>query len=215
MHEISKSKQTKAGAPEGAEGQSYTCCNVAMTFGSLLIRLWLAIRALQTGIEKFAGTSMVGQAVNVDGAPNTYGLTASAPVKEYAFHHYHGVPKALMDKFSGEPFLPDFALKIYDVVLGPALLILGVTTLLGIAYRSSLFLQGLLYVSLTFGLILIHEDSGVAWLGIHMILIVMGLMLAQYDRCSVLNFSLKNFPPKNFSLKNISGKTVLEVLKKW
>jgi len=77
-------------------------------------------------------------------------------------------------------------LKIYDIVLGPALLVLGVTILLGIASRTSLFLLGLLYVSLTWGLILIKQDDGVSWLGVHMILIVMALMLAQYNRFALL-----------------------------
>ena len=52
--------------------------------------------------------------------------------------------------------------------------------------RTSLFLLGLLYISLTLGLILIKEDAGVAWLGIHMIMIVMALMLAKHNRLCVL-----------------------------
>ena len=40
------------------------------------------------------------------------------------------------------------------------------------AYRSSLFVLGLLYISLTWGLILIKQDDGVSWLGVHMILIL-------------------------------------------
>lgn len=209
MHEVSKNA-----SPQGTADSSASCCcncNVPLMFGSLLLRLWLAIRALQTGIEKFAGTTMAGAAVKVDGAPNQYGLTASASVKEYALSHYHGVPKALMDKFSAEPLLPAFALKIYDVVLGPALLVLGLTTLLGLAYRTSLFLQGLLYISLTFGLILIKEDSGVAWLGIHMIMIVMALMISEHNRYSVMNFSVKDCPILNFA-KRFSWK---EFVTKW
>lgn len=182
-----------------------------MMFGSLLLRLWLAVRALQTGIEKFAGTGMKSQVVNVDGAPNPQGLEAAASFKEYAFSHYHGVPEALMKKFQAEPLLPGWALTMYGGVLGPALLILGLTTLLGLAYRTSLFLQGLLYISLTFGLILIHEDSGVAWLGIHMIMIVMALMISEHNRYSVMNFSVKDCPIRNFA-KNFSWK---EFVTKW
>ena len=77
-------------------------------------------------------------------------------------------------------------LNIYNLVLGPALLVLGFTILLGIASRTSLFLLGLLYISLTWGLILIKQDDGISWLGIHMILIVMALMLAKYNRLCLL-----------------------------
>jgi thiosulfate dehydrogenase [quinone] large subunit len=96
------------------------------------------------------------------------------------------VPAPLMSKFEGEPLMPGFGLPLYDKLLGPALLILGATILLGIAYRSSLFLLGLLYISLTWGLILIKEDGGVAWLGTHMIMIVMALALAPNNRFAIL-----------------------------
>jgi thiosulfate dehydrogenase [quinone] large subunit len=77
-------------------------------------------------------------------------------------------------------------LPVYDKILGPALLILGFTILLGIASRTSLFLLGLLYVSLTWGLILIKQDDGVSWLGVHMILIALALMLAEHNRFAIL-----------------------------
>jgi thiosulfate dehydrogenase [quinone] large subunit len=166
-----------------------SCCSgnkLALTLGALLLRLWLAMRALQTGIEKFSGTTASDAVVKVDGAPNEYGLTASGSVKNYALENYHGVPAALMSKFQSEPLMLKFALPLYDKILGPVLIILGITLLLGIANRISLFLLGLLYISLTWGLILIKQDDGVSWLGIHMILIVMALALAEYNRFALL-----------------------------
>jgi thiosulfate dehydrogenase (quinone) large subunit len=166
-----------------------SCCSgnkLALTFGALLLRLWLAMRALQTGIEKFAGTKASDAIVTVDGAPNAYGLTAAGSVKNYALENYHGVPAALMSKFQAEPLMLKFALPLYDKILGPVLIILGITLLLGIANRVSLFLLGLLYISLTWGLILIKQDDGVSWLGIHMILVVMALALAEYNRFALL-----------------------------
>ena len=159
---------------------------LALVYGALLLRVWLAVRAIQTGIEKFAGTKAADQIVKVDGAANEYGLTASGSVKTYALENYHGVPEALMTKFQAEPLMLKFALPLYDKILGPTLLVLGLTILLGIASRTSLFLLGLLYISLTWGLILIKQDEGVSWLGVHMILIVMALMLASYNRFAIL-----------------------------
>jgi thiosulfate dehydrogenase (quinone) large subunit len=159
---------------------------LALIYGALLLRIWLGVRAVQTGIEKFAGTKASDQPITVDGAVNDYGLTSSASSKEYALSNYNGVPEALMTKFQAEPLMPGFGLPLYDKLLGPALLILGVTILLGIAYRSSLFVLGLLYISLTWGLILIKQDEGVSWLGVHMILIAMALMLAPHNRFAIL-----------------------------
>jgi len=173
---------------------STECCKscpgstLGFIYGAWLLRIWLAVRAIQTGVEKYTGMQGSDVPVTIDGKVNDYGLTASAPVKEYALSHYHGVPDALMSKFTHEPIMMKmpFALPLYDKVLGPALLVLGLTILLGIFSRTSLFLLGLLYISLTWGLILIKEDSGVAWLGIHMALIVMALMLAKYNRLCLL-----------------------------
>ncbi|MBN8456369.1 MAG: hypothetical protein J0M04_00790 [Verrucomicrobia bacterium] len=162
------------------------CAALANIYGAGLLRIWLAVRAIQTGLEKYAGLQGSDKLVNIDGKPNDYGLTEATQVKEYAMSHYHGVPEALMKKFQAEPLMNLKMLALYDKVLGPALIVLGLTILLGIATRTSLFLLGLLYVSLTFGLILIKEDSGVAWLGIHMIMIVMALSMSKYNRLCVL-----------------------------
>ena len=58
--------------------------------------------------------------------------------------------------------------------------------LLGLGTRLSLFLQGLLYIALTVGLILIKQDDGVAWLGIHIALITLALMLAKHNKLALL-----------------------------
>ncbi|MCH7227527.1 hypothetical protein [Haloferula sp. A504] len=162
---------------------------LALTFAAWLCRLWLAVRALQTGIEKFAGTEKASADVMIDGAPNSYGMEVETVDKFYALSNYHGVPPSMAETFSKEPLIPGFFLPIYDKVLGPALLVLGLTILLGVASRTSLFLLGVLYVSLTWGLILIggqQGNSGVAWLAAHMILIVWALYLAPYNKLCLL-----------------------------
>ncbi len=160
--------------------------DLGATFGFLSLRLWLAVRAIVTGIEKFAGSASSDVAVEIDGAVNAYGLTASESAKVYGLDHYHGVPAALYDKLAAEPFIPETMLEMYDVVLGPALLLLGITLLLGICTRISLFLMGLLYISLTVGLILLGQDGGIAWLGIHVLMIAVALFNAQHNRIQIL-----------------------------
>ncbi|NBB80167.1 MAG: hypothetical protein GVY36_12105 [Verrucomicrobia bacterium] len=159
---------------------------LALTLAMLLLRIWLAFRAIVAGIEKFAGTAASSQAVKIDGASNDYGLTEDTSEKVYAFANYQGVPGGLYDQFTSEPLIPNWALDLYNVILGPALLILGFTVLLGIATRFSLFAMGLLYTSLTFGLILLNQSAGVAWLAAHIILIIMALALAKYNRFAIL-----------------------------
>ena len=157
-------------------------------FASLLLRLWLGVRALQTGIEKFAGSKMSDEPVAPGGEVYDVNLTAETSEKGYALENYHGIPEALRTTFEKEPLMMkvSWALNIYDIVLGPVLIILGITILLGLASRVSLFLLGLLYVSLTLGLILIKQDAGVAWLGVHMIMIVLALAWANHNRLCIL-----------------------------
>ncbi|MFT4901706.1 MAG: thiosulfate dehydrogenase [quinone] large subunit [Lentimonas sp.] len=160
--------------------------DLGLTLGLLLLRIWLGMRAIQTGIEKFAGTYNSDKSVLIDGAPNSYGLTDTVTGKVYSLSNYHGVPVPLYEKFSSEPLIPSWGLSLYDVVLGPALILLGLTVLFGIATRISLFAMGLVYTSLTFGLILIKQDAGIAWLGVHIIMVVVALALTKYNRFAIL-----------------------------
>jgi thiosulfate dehydrogenase [quinone] large subunit len=52
--------------------------------------------------------------------------------------------------------------------------------------RISLFVQGLIYIALTFGLILIKQDDGISWLGIHVALVAFALILAKNNKFTLL-----------------------------
>ena len=160
--------------------------DLGAVFAFWVLRIWLSARALVTGIEKYSGSRSSSEAVAIDGAPNTYGLTAAQSEKVYGLEHYHGVPEALAARFADEPLIPGFALNLFDKALGPALILLGVMLLLGVATRLSLLGMGVLYTALTGGLILLKQDAGVAWLGIHVALVAMALMTAKHNRLSIL-----------------------------
>lgn len=168
------------------DSSSHSDAGLGGVYAMLLLRGWLAVRAIQSGIEKYAGTKAADQLVPVDGNVNEYGLTAPGTVKFYAWENYHGVPQSLMSQFKAEPLMLQAALPWYDKLLGPALIVLGATILLGFATRTSLFLLGLIYISLTWGLILLKKDEGVAWLGVHLGLIVLALVFAKHDRLALL-----------------------------
>jgi len=168
------------------ESKSNETPDLGLTLGMLTLRIWLAVRALQTGIEKFAGMSTGSKPVKIDGEVNDYGLSEDTASKVYSFSEYRGVPDALYEKLGSEPLIPGWGLKLYDIALGPVLILLGLTVLLGIATRISLFAMGLVYTSLTFGLILIKQDAGIAWLGIHILLVVAALALARFNRFTIM-----------------------------
>ena len=61
-----------------------------------------------------------------------------------------------MEGFMASPLMPNFAVAPYAMVLGYALIALGLALLLGVCTRVTLFLMGLLYVSLTYGFIILE-----------------------------------------------------------
>ena len=149
----------------------------------LLLRLWLGLRAVITGLEKFAGkVSEQKPLLDEFGQPDINGTMVAVDHKVYALKYYQGIPAALQSKFAAEPLLPASLLKPYGASLGYVLIVAGLMLLLGIATRTSLFINGLIYLSLTFGLVLINESGGVAWLAIHLVLVVAALLLAQHNR---------------------------------
>jgi thiosulfate dehydrogenase (quinone) large subunit len=163
-------------------------CTGSYTLAFLILRLWLAVRAILTGIEKFGAYKNVQKPLidSVTGMEDPSGAMVDVKVKVYAFTNYSGIPPTLKDKFANEPLLPHPLLTLFDHLLGPALIITGLMLLLGLGTRISLFAQGLIYVVLTVGLILIHQDDGISWLGVHVALVALALMLAEHNKFAIL-----------------------------
>ncbi|HVU09035.1 MAG TPA: hypothetical protein VHG89_10870 [Verrucomicrobiae bacterium] len=163
-------------------------CNCDFSLAFWVLRLWLGVRALLAGIEKFGAYKSVAVPVidPTTGQPDASGVMQNINVKHYALANYSGVPSALKDKFTHEPLLPHFALNLFDHVLGPAFILSGVMLLIGLGTRLSLFIQALIYLALTVGLILIDKPDGIAYLGIHIALVAFALVLAKYNKLALL-----------------------------
>jgi thiosulfate dehydrogenase (quinone) large subunit len=177
----------KAGGMAAPETAGKCCGNCDSSLAFLILRGWLAVRAIFTGIEKFGAYKSVQKPLlDSTGQPDASGALIDVKVKFYSLANYSGIPAALKGKFANEGLLPPFALNLFDHLLGPALIVTGVMLLLGLGTRISLFVQGLIYIALTIGLILIHQDDGVSWLGIHIALVAFALMLAKNNKFSLL-----------------------------
>jgi thiosulfate dehydrogenase [quinone] large subunit len=180
--EMNDSTDTKTSG--SCEGQ----CNCDYTLAFLVLRFWLAARGIFTGLEKFGAYQSVSMPLidPATGQPDASGVMVNVNIKHYALANYSGIPAAFKDKFAHEPFLPQWSLTLFDHLLGPALILTGLMLLLGLGTRLSLFIQGLIYVALTIGFILIRQDDGISWLGIHVALVAMALMLVRYNKLALL-----------------------------
>ena len=178
-----------------------------------LLRFWLAARAIGTGLTKFIG-KVNGEIANpeyeakikeamADGLSRSEAAELVTDVPEkisgtidvISISTYHGLPEKgpmTIETFSASPLMPSFMVGPYSAVLGYVLIALGLTVLLGICTRVSLFLMGLLYISLTWGFIILEPNmgpsaaAGIAYLGVHMLIIVAALFLVDYNKFELL-----------------------------
>jgi thiosulfate dehydrogenase [quinone] large subunit len=128
------------------------------TAAFLLLRLFLGLRTLLAGIEKFERGG------------------------SYSFANYYENMGRMAQGITGASFMPLWATKNFALTLGYVLTILGVALLLGLKTRLTLVLTGLTYVGLSFGLMAVQEGEGVAWLAVHVIMIAGALLLVRHNR---------------------------------
>lgn len=128
------------------------------TAAFLLLRLFLGLRALMAGVEKFEAGGV------------------------YSFSNYYKNMARMATGITGASFLPLWATKLFAFTLGYLLLALGVALLLGLKTRCALVLSGLLYVALSFGLMAVQENEGVAWLAVYAGLTAGALLLVRHNR---------------------------------
>lgn len=128
------------------------------TAAFLLLRLFLGLRTLLAGIEKFE-------------------LNAS-----YSLSNYSENMGRLAQGITGASFLPLWMTKPFAFSLGYGLVVLGAALLLGVKLRITLVVTALVYVALAFGLMAVQEAEGVAWLGVHLMMFVGALLLVRHDR---------------------------------
>jgi thiosulfate dehydrogenase (quinone) large subunit len=131
------------------------------TAAFLLLRLFLGLRTLLAGIEKFEAKGT------------------------YSFANYHDNMTRMATGITGASFLPLWATTNFAMTLGYVLTVLGAALLLGVKSRLTLIVMGLVYVGLSFGMMAVQESEGIAWLAIHVGLIVGALLLVRYDRFAV------------------------------
>lgn len=152
--------------------------NAALAFA--LLRLWLGLRSLVAGIQKFAGQG-TREVVTINEFTELEEVSTET-FQTYGFEHYQAIPESLQAQFAEQPFLPGFLTAPFYALLGYLLILMGLFLLAGVFVRSTLMAMGVVYTMLTFGLILINQSGGVAWLAIHVGLIAGALLLEQNKR---------------------------------
>jgi thiosulfate dehydrogenase [quinone] large subunit len=132
------------------------------TAAFLILRLFLGLRTLIAGVEKFEAN------------------------KSFSFSNYTENMTRMATGISNYSLIPLWAAKSFAMSLGFLLVFVGAAILLGIKTRAALFLGGLVYVGLGFGLMAVQEGEGVAWIGMQVLMFAFALTLVRHNRCALV-----------------------------
>ena len=128
------------------------------TAAFLILRLFLGLRTLMAGLEKFEAN------------------------KSYSTANYSENMTRMATGISNNSTIPLWAAKAFALPLGYILTLFGIAILLGIKSRTMLFLTGLVYVGLSFGLMAVQEGEGVAWLAVQVLMFAVALVFVRHNR---------------------------------
>lgn len=158
---MSDTSSAASSRPASSNANALSSGPLEYTGAFLLLRLFLGLRTLLAGVEKYEAN------------------------KSYSFSIYYENMNRMAAGISNNSFIPLWAAKFYATSLGYLLILLGLAVLLGIKSRISLFVTGLVYVSLGFGLMAVQEGEGVAWIGMQVLMFAAAMMLVRHDRFAV------------------------------
>ena len=148
------------------QGEAWAC---------FFLRMWIGMRLMFAGLTKFLGKDVDGKwAFN----PEISGTTQKKA--EWTMSN-------ITSTMETNTAIPKFMLDQYATVLPWALLIVGASVMLGFFTRISLFLAGALVLSLSFGLMLLPDDTAAVERGVEIIVVGLALMTVKHNVGAVDN----------------------------
>ncbi|MAB61189.1 MAG: hypothetical protein CMO46_11735 [Verrucomicrobiales bacterium] len=141
------------------QGEAWAC---------FFLRMWIGMRLMFAGLTKFLGKNEEG------------GWSFDPENAQYTMSNITATMEA-------NTAIPKFMLDQYSTVLPWALLLVGASVMLGFFTRISLFLAGALVLSLSFGLMLLPDDTAAVERGVEIIVVGLALMTVKNNVGAVDN----------------------------
>lgn len=137
-----------------------------LAFAHLLARLWVGLRLVMAGVDKFrSGSTWEGSTFNMD--------------------NYHKKSEQIASLMASNSFLPKSLCNMYAEGVGFALLGIGAWVIIGLFTEFSLLAAGLLFLSLGFGLAALPDDTEVVYIGVSVLITVVALTTARAKQLSL------------------------------
>lgn len=168
-----------------------------LTFAFLLLRLFMGMRLILSGLEKMGffvakGTASFSEALKLQQwfGPSGLGSKVEIDGKEALLNQGLGdgkmwpVGKAMLDYTN----LPVFMIKPFLIGLPYAMLISGLFILLGLWNRLAWMLAGLIWFSLAFGQMLLPDEGVIQQLGLYVFMCALALCLIHHNRVRITKF---------------------------
>ncbi len=140
-------------------------CRWDLAFANLLLRLWIGLRLVFAGLDKFRAGS---------GSDTTFSL-----------ENYDKKMAAIAKLTYENGFLPESLCNLYAKPLGYLLLLGGVWAVIGLFSRLGVFFSGLMFLSLGLGLATLPDDTEVVYIGVHILVAAGALATNQYNFLSL------------------------------
>ena len=141
------------------KGEAWAC---------FFLRMWIGMRLMFAGLTKFLNKNEEeGWDFDQEKAERVMG--------------------SITETIKANTAIPEVMLGPYATFLPWALLIVGAAVMLGIFTRFSLFLAGGLVLSLSFGLMLLPDDTAAVERGVELIVVALALLTVKHNTGSVDN----------------------------
>ena len=137
----------------------------ALIFANLLLRLWIALRLIAAGLDKFRAGS---------------GKDATFTLENYKTK-MGNIAKLTYEK----GFLPEKLCNLYAQPLGYILLGVGVWVLFGLFTELGLLAAGFTFLSLAIGLATLPDDTEVLYIGVHILIVAAALATSRANKISL------------------------------
>lgn len=137
----------------------------ALIFANLLLRLWIALRMIAAGVDKFRAGAGDTATFNMDNYKTKMG----------------NIAKLTYEK----GFLPKNLCDLYAQPIGFILIGVGVWVLLGLFTELGLLAAGLTFLSLAIGLATLPDDTEVVLIGVHILIVAAALATNKANKISL------------------------------
>ena len=147
------------------------------TMAYLMLRIWIGLRLVMSGLEKFR---ISNSWIDEQGGAKYVRLNE--------FWHWDHLEKKAAMIVGGIPKYGGLSQKLaefYALALGPLMIGVGLALLIGFFNRLSLFAAGMIFISLSVGLMMIGADDGIYKLGVHVALVALAFHFVAHNRLAL------------------------------